>query len=372
MSSNTIGRNFALTCFGESHGQCIGIIVDGCPPGLYLTEDDIQIELNKRKPTKDSFTTPRLEEDQINILSGVFNNYTTGAPICLLVWNKNRKSNVYEDFKWKPRPGHADYTAFVKYKGFNDYRGGGIFSSRLTVGFVAAGAIAKKLLRQLNIVVLSHTVEIGGVKIKKQPTINQIKRNTYSNPLRCADLSAVKEMEKVIETAKKNMDSVGGIIEAIAINMPSGLGEPIFDSLDATLAKFLFCIPAVKGVEFGAGFNAARMRGSENNDPFRIKNGKVVTTSNNSGGILGGISTGMPLIIRVAFKPPSSICRVQKTVDLKRWTDTEIKIKGRYDVCFIPRATPIVEAVIANVLADFALPIIREKIQPNRYSTRTL
>ncbi len=368
MLNNTIGENFVLTCFGESHGSCVGIVIDGCPPGLYLTEEDIQTDLDKRKPI-DDFSTSRVEEDRINILTGVLNNYTTGAPITLLVWNKNKKSDVYEDFRRKPRPGHADYPAFMKYRGFNDYRGGGIFSSRLTIGYVAAGSIAKKLLKMLNIEVYSHTVEIGGVRIKKSPSLKEIKRNTYSNPMRCAVLSSIKEMEKKIKAAKNNQDSVGGIVEAIAMNIPIGLGEPIFNSLDAALAKFLFCIPAVKGVEFGAGFKAAQMKGSENNDQYRVRTGKIITTSNNAGGILGGLSTGMPLIVKVAFKPPSSIFKKQKTIDLKKGVNTELEIKGRYDACFIPRAVPIVEAVVANVLADFTLPQIKNKLEKtNHYS----
>ena len=355
MSNNSIGRRFVITIFGESHGKCVGVVVDGCPPGLPLKEEDIQKELDKRKPSKEFYSTTRIEEDKVNILSGVFNGYTTGAPICMVVWNKEVQSDVYEEFKWKPRPGHADYPASIKYKGYHDYRGGGIFSSRITVGFVAAGAIAKKLLKQVGVEVLAHVVEIGGVKIKTQPTVDEIREKVYSNPLRCVDFEAAKKMEEVILEAKKEGDSVGGIIEAIAINIPVGVGSPIFGSLDADLAKFLFCIPAVKGVEFGAGFKAARMRGSENNDQYVVRDGKVITLTNNAGGVLGGLSTGMPLIVRVAFKPPSSIPKKQRTVNLKTMTNTEIEVKGRYDVCFIPRAVPIVEAVVANVLVDHLL-----------------
>jgi len=356
---NSIGRNFILTIFGESHGKCVGVTVDGCPPGLPLSEDDIQKELNRRKPGKNFFSTDRAEEDKVEILSGVFNGYTTGAPICMVVRNKDVVSDVYEEFRWKPRPGHADYPAFVKYHGFHDYRGGGIFSSRITVGFVAAGAIAKKLLKKLDIEIYAHVVEIGGIRIKRKITVEEVKERVEKSLLRCCDPEAEKEMENVILKAKEENDSVGGIIECFAVNVPPGIGEPIFNSLDADLAKFLFCIPAVKGVEFGAGFNAARLKGSENNDEYRIINGRIVTLTNNAGGILGGLSTGMPIIVRVAFKPPSSIPKTQKTVNLLKMENTELKIKGRYDVCFIPRAVPIVEAVVANVLTDHLLPILK-------------
>jgi len=354
---NTIGKNFVLTIFGESHGRCVGVVVDGCPPGLPLTEEDIQKELDKRKPSKEFYSTERVEEDKVQIFSGVFEGYTTGAPICMVVWNKDIDSKVYEEFRWKPRPGHADYPATIKYLGYNDFRGGGIFSSRITVGFVAAGAIAKKLLKQIGVEVYAHVVEIGGVKLKVQPTIDEIKEKVYQNPLRCVDNQTAEKMKKVIQKAKNEGDSVGGVVEAVAINVPVGVGEPIFGSLDAELAKFLFCIPAVKGVEFGAGFKVASMKGSENNDEYKIMNGKIVTLTNNSGGILGGLSNGMPIVVRVAFKPPSSIPKKQKTVNLKTMENTEIEVKGRYDECFIPRAVPIVEAVVANVLVDHILPL---------------
>ncbi|MCX8175767.1 MAG: chorismate synthase [Candidatus Bathyarchaeota archaeon] len=357
--TNSIGRNFILTIFGESHGKCVGVIVDGCPPGIPLSEDDIQKELDRRKPGKDFFSTGRIEEDKVEILSGVFNGYTTGAPLCMVLYNKDVVSDVYEEFKWKPRPGHADYPAFIKYHGFHDYRGGGIFSSRITVGFVAAGAVAKKLLRKLGIEVYAHVVEIGGVRVKRRITFEEVKEKAEKSLLKCCDPEAEAEMRNTILKAREENDSVGGVIECFAINVPPGVGEPIFNSLDAELAKFLFCIPAVKGVEFGAGFDAARLRGSENNDEYRVINGKIVTLTNNAGGILGGLSTGMPIIVRVAFKPPSSIPKVQKTVDLSKMENTELRIKGRYDVCFIPRAVPIVEAVVANVLIDHLLPTFK-------------
>lgn len=355
MSSNSIGKEFAVTLFGESHGKCVGVMIDGCPAGLPLTESDIQAELDKRKPGVSEVVSPRAEEDRVEIFSGVFNGFTTGAPLCLLVWNKEAESAPYEAIKTKPRPGHADYPVFMKYGGFTDYRGGGRFSGRITVAFVMAGAVAKKLLATLGIETLAHTVEIGGVKIKRSPSVDKIKREVYRNPVRCADPEVARKMEETILKAKHEGDSVGGIVECIATNVPAGVGNPIFDSLDADTAKFLFDIPAVKGVEFGAGFEAARLKGSENNDPYALRGGKVVTLTNNAGGILGGLSTGMPITVKVAFKPTPSIRKRQKTVDLKKMRETEIAFAGKCDPCIVPRAVPVVESAVAIVLADHLL-----------------
>jgi chorismate synthase len=352
---SSIGKFFTVTCFGESHGRCVGVVIDGCPPGLDVSEEDIQKEVDKRKPGQSWFSTPRLEEDKVEILSGIFKNKTTGAPICILVWNKVAESEAYEEFRWKPRPGHADYPALVRYGEFNDYRGGGRFSGRMTVAFSIAGAIAKKLLNKIGVEVLAHTIEIGGVKIKSQPSIEQIRKKTYTNSVRCAESDTANLMEQAILNAKNVGDSVGGIVECVALNMPVGVGDPIFDSLDADIAKILFDIPAVKGVEFGAGFNAARMYGSENNDLYTLKNGKIVTETNNAGGILGGLSDGMPIVVRVAFKPTPSISKKQKTVDLREKKEIFIEIKGKHDVCIVPRAVPIVESAVAIILADHLL-----------------
>ncbi|MFH1328731.1 MAG: chorismate synthase, partial [Candidatus Bathyarchaeota archaeon] len=316
---------------------------------------DIQVELNKRKPTLDRISTTRKEEDRVELLSGVFNGHTTGAPVSMLVWNKDIRSEVYESFLMKPRPGHADYPARIKYGGFNDFRGGGRFSARTTVGFVMAGAVAKKLLKLIGVEVLAHVVEIGGVGLKRQPTIGEIRKKAYARITRCVDSETSKRMEKTILDAKARKDSVGGIIECMAINPPVGLGEPVFDPLDADIAQFLFCIPAVKGVEFGIGFKASRLKGSQNNDSYSIKKGKVVTLTNNAGGILGGLSSGMPIVVRAAFKPTSSIPTEQKTVNLKTMTKTGLRITGRYDACVVPRAVPIVESAVAIVLADHVL-----------------
>ncbi len=351
---NSFGKFFTITSFGESHGRCMGIIIDGCPAGLPTTEEDIQKELDKRKPGIGVIATTRVEEDKVEILSGIFNGHTTGAPICLLVWNKDIDSSEYEKMRFLPRPGHADYTAFMKYGGFNDFRGGGRFSGRITAAFVMAGAMAKKLLGLISIEVLAYTIEIGGIKAEPKG-FDEIKENVKKNPLKCADLKAAEEMVRAIEKAKEEDDSIGGIVEGIALNVPIGLGEPVFDTLEGDLAKALFAIPAVKGVEFGSGFSAAGKRGSENNDPFIIRNGKIVTVTNNAGGILGGISNGMPIVVRVAVKPTSSITKSQETVDIKNIQGASLAIKGRHDVCIVPRVVAVVESMMAVTLGDFAM-----------------
>jgi chorismate synthase len=350
---NSLGKLFTIASFGESHGRCVGIVIDGCPAGLALTEADIQREVDKRRPAG-AGATKRAEEDKVEILSGVFNTHTTGAPITLLIWNRDIDSSEYERIRFMPRPGHADYTAFMKYGGFNDFQGGGIFSGRITATFVMAGAVAKKLLRLIGVEILAHTVEIGGLKARPMKP-DELKLNVDRNPLKCADPDAAAEMAQAIEKARKAGNSLGGIVEGLALNMPVGLGEPVFDTLEGDLAKALFAIPAVKGVEFGSGFSTAHKRGSENNDPFTIKSGKIVTATNNAGGILGGISNGMPIVVRVAIKPTPSIARKQKTVNLKIMEIADLTVKGRHDTCIVPRAVPVVESMMAVTLGDFAL-----------------
>jgi len=351
---NSLGKLFTITSFGESHGRCVGIIINGCPAGIAITEADIQREVDKRKPGIGVMATKRAEEDKVEIFSGIFDSTTTGAPVCLLVWNKDIDSSEYERTRFLPRPGHADYTAFMKYGGFNDFRGGGRFSGRITASLVMAGALAKKLLNLVGIEVLAHTVAIGGINAKPR-AFEEIRENVQRNPVRCADPDAAGEMVRVIEKAKQEGDSVGGIIEGVALNVPVGLGEPVFDTLDGELAKALFAIPAVKGVEFGSGFSAAGKRGSENNDPFIIRDNKIVTKTNNAGGILGGISNGMPIVVRVAVKPTSSIAKTQETVNMKTMESASLTIKGRHDACIVPRAVVVVEAMIAVTLCDFAM-----------------
>ena len=350
---NSFGKLFKVTSFGESHGRCVGAIIDGCPAGLPISAEDIQREVNKRKPGAGIADTRRMEEDKVEILSGVFNGNTTGAPICLLIWNKDVDSSDYERMRFLPRPGHADYTAFMKYGGFNDFRGGGRFSGRITATFVMAGAIAKKLLGLSGIEVLAHTIEIGGIKAHPKG-LDEIRKGV-GDPLRCADPEAAEEMAGLIAKVREAGDSIGGMVEGMALNVPAGLGEPVFDTLDGELTKALLAIPAVKGVEFGAGFSVAGKRGSENNDPFTIRDGKIVTVTNNAGGILGGISSGMPIVVRVALKPTSSIARSQETVDMKSMERASLTVRGRHDICIVPRAVVVVESMMAVTLCDFAM-----------------
>lgn len=352
MGANSIGKEFVITCFGESHGRCVGTIIDGCPAGLPLAEEDIQKELDKRLPSKREIASSRREKDIVEILSGTFNGFTTGAAICALVWNKEAISADYDSIRDKPRPGHADYPAHIKYQGLNDYRGGGRFSGRITVSFVIAGAIAKKLLQLFGVEVLAYAKEIGTVELQKAPTLKQIRDDTYGSPVRCPNQTVAKKMEETILKAKKEGESVGGIITCIASNLKVGVGEPIFDSLDAEIAKILFNMPAVKGVEFGAGFEAAKLKGSENNDPYVIKDGEIETLTNNAGGVLGGLSSGMPLVVGVAVKPTPSISKEQRTVDLSKMEETTISVHGRHDPCIVPKAVAVVEALVAAVLAD--------------------
>jgi len=351
---NSLGEMFTITTFGESHGSCVGVVVDGCPAGLPLAVEDIQKETDRRKPGVGAASTPRAEDDRVEIISGVFQGNTTGAPICLLIRNKDMDSSAYEKNRFLPRPGHADYTAFVKYGGFNDYRGGGRFSGRLTAAAVMAGVVAKKLLETIGVEVLAHTAELGGVTTAPQG-IAEIRRNIINSPLLCADTEAAAKMTEIIARAKQEGDSVGGVVEGIALGVPAGLGEPTFDNLEGALAKALFAIPAVKGVEFGAGFTAARKKGSENNDPFAVTDGHIVTTSNNAGGVLGGISSGMPLVVKVAIKPTASIAKPQQTVNLKTGEKATLEVSGRHDVCIAPRAVVVVESMMAITLCDLAL-----------------
>lgn len=356
MGGNVFGRNFVLVSFGESHGKCVGVVVDGCPAGLPLTEKDVQEELDKRRPGHSVVATSRKEEDRVEILSGVFEGYTTGAPICMVVWNADVDSSVYYELRYKPRPGHADYTAMVRYGGFNDFRGGGRLSGRVTASFVMGGAVAKKLLREvLNVSVEAYTVKIGRVEARN--VSEEGVRRRYENPVRCPDPEAAAKMVEVIEEARSKGDSVGGVVECRVTGLPPGVGNPVFDTLEGDISKALFAIPAVKAVEFGSGVKASEMTGSTHNDPFTFRGGRVVTETNNAGGILGGLSSGMPIVCRVTFKPTPSISKPQKTVDLLRGEETVIEVKGRHDPCVVPRAVPVVEAMVALVLADHAVTL---------------
>jgi chorismate synthase len=355
MVGNLIGERFACMSFGESHGKCVGMIVDGCPAGLQLDETDIQSLLDLRKPGQTVITTQRKEEDKVELLSGVFNGFTTGAPICMLIWNREQDSRSYESIVTKPRPGHSDYPAMVKYAGFSDYRGGGRFSGRLTATFVMAGAIAKKLLyHTLGIETTAYTVQIGQIRAN-DIDLEDARRNRYTNDTRCPDLDAARQMREAILRTRKEGDSLGGVIECICTGVPVGLGEPIFSSLEADISRAVFSIPAVKAVEFGSGFLGSEKKGSENNDSFIIKNGKIMTKTNNAGGILGGLSNGMPIRMRIGFKPASSISLTQRTLDISTLSEVDLNVSGRHDPCVVPRAPPVVESIVSVIIADHAL-----------------
>jgi chorismate synthase len=352
MAGNSIGKEFVVTTFGESHGSVVGVIVDGCPAGLPLVEADFQEALDRRLPAETKIVSERIEKDVAKIFSGVFNGLTTGAPITLMVENKDVRTGDYEDIKDLPRPGQADYPARIKYGGFNDYRGGGRFSGRLTVALIMAGTIAQKLLGRYNVDVLAYTLAIGDIKSEKHFSSAEIKKNRDVAATRCPDLICADRMEQAIVEAKKEGDSLGGIVECVAVNMPVGIGEPLFDTLDGDLAKALFAVPAVKGVEFGIGFAAANLRGSENNDAYKLSNGKVTTLTENAGGILGGLSSGMPILIRAAIKPTASIAKEQKTVNVCTLENITLSVKGRHDPCIVPKAVPAIEAAVAITLVD--------------------
>jgi chorismate synthase len=355
MVGSLIGERFACMSFGESHGKCVGMVVDGCPAGLQLDEADIQSLLDLRKPGETVITTQRKEEDKVEILSGVFNGFTTGAPICMLIWNREHDSRSYESIVTIPRPGHSDYPAMVKYAGFSDYRGGGRFSGRLTATFVMAGAIAKKLLyHTLGIETIAYTVQIGRIRAN-DVDLEDARRNRYTNDTRCPDLEAARQMREAILRTRKEGDSLGGVIECICTGLPVGLGEPIFSSLEADISKAVFSIPAVKAVEFGSGFLGSEKKGSQNNDSFIIKNGKIVTKTNNAGGILGGLSIGMPIRMRIGFKPASSISLTQRTLDISTLSEVDLNVSGRHDPCVVPRAPPVVESIVSVIIVDHAL-----------------
>ncbi len=355
MSGNSIGQRLVLTSFGESHGKSIGAVLDGCPAGLEIDESEIQKMLDYRKPGTSLITTQRKEEDKVEIISGVFRGFTTGAPITMVIWNSDQKSKDYENLKTKLRPGHSDYPAMIKYNHYNDYRGGGRFSGRLTATHVMGGAIARKLLSvTLGIETNSFTTQIGKIKMQKEFD-QKMKKSIYKNEVRCPDEPTAKKMRESILNARKKGDSLGGIIESITTNIPVGLGEPIFSSLESDLSKAIFSIPSVKGIEFGSGFAGSELLGSENNDLYTIKQGRIVTKTNNSGGILGGISNGMPITIRIAFKPASSIAKKQTTVDIKTKKVSTLQVQGRHDPCVVPRAPPVVDSLVALTIADHAL-----------------
>lgn len=354
MGSHSFGKMFKFTTWGESHGKAIGVVIDGCPAGLLLTREEIDEALKKRAPGRSPYTSPRQESDQVEILSGLFEGKTTGAPLSLLIENQGGQSKPYEETKHLLKPGHAQYTYLEKY-GLFDYRGGGRASGRETAARVAAGAVAKKFLAEYKIEVLAYIKQIGPIEIASPPLEN-LRSNIDESPLFCPDPKASEKMADLIEEVKKEGDSLGGIIEFLALFAPPGLGDPVYEKLSATLAYALMSIPAAKGFELGSGFASALERGSSHNDPFIKEEGKIVTKTNHAGGILGGISTGMPIVGRVAFKPTSSIKLSQETLNLEgeRALFTLPK-ESKHDPCLAIRAVPVVEAMVALVLADALL-----------------
>jgi chorismate synthase len=348
MAGNTFGQLFRVTTFGESHGPAIGVVIDGVPPNIPLCEADIQIELDRRRPGQSKITTQRKEDDRAEILSGVFEGKTTGTALAMLIRNQDQRSKDYTQIKDVFRPGHADYTFFKKY-GIRDYRGGGRSSGRETACRVAAGAVAKKILWAQGIRITAYTLSVHTIKAQTVDfaVIEQ-------NPVRAPDLEAAALMVARIEEARKDCDSLGGVVEAVIQGCPPGLGDPVFDKLNARLAFALMSIGTIRGIEFGTGFAASVMKGSEHNDPFIMQQGQPRTKTNHAGGILGGISNGEDIILRVAVKPPSSIAKPQQTLTAS-YEQAVIQVKGRHDPCICPRVVPVVEAMIALSLSDALL-----------------
>jgi chorismate synthase len=351
---NTFGQLFRVTTFGESHGGGVGVVIDGCPPNIELSDTEIQRDLDRRRPGQSKITTQRKEEDQCEILSGVFEGKTLGTPIAILVRNKDARPGDYQEIAEKFRPSHADFTYEAKY-GIRNWQGGGRASARETVGRVAAGAVAKKILSMLyaEFEIVAYVAQIHEVVAKLNRSAVKAK-SVEKNMVRCPDTATAKQMVSLIEQVRDEGDSLGGIIECLIRGAPPGLGEPVFDKLEADLAKAMLSIPATKGFEIGSGFAATRMRGSQHNDPFEMRGGRVRAATNNSGGVQGGISNGEEIYFRVAFKPTATIGREQKTVTSSR-EQTQLAARGRHDPCVIPRAVPIVEAMAALVLCDHAL-----------------
>ena len=347
MAGNTFGTNFRVTTFGESHGRAVGAVIDGVRPGLAIDTAELQRQLDRRRPGQSRVTTPRSEPDRVEILSGVFEGKTTGMPICLVIWNTDQRGEAYEALKDIFRPGHAGYAYLAKY-GVSDYRGGGRSSGRETAARVAAGAVARSILKAEGITITGYTREAAGVAINKFDP-DEIE----NNPMRCPDAEAAQEMERRVMAAKEEGDSVGGVVEVVARGVPAGLGEPVFDKLEADLAKSLMSIGAVRGFEVGNGFASARLRGSENNDPLYRDTAthRIRTRTNNAGGISGGISNGEDIVVRIAVKPPSSIRKEQETVTV-RGVPTTISVTGRHDPCLCPRIVPVAESMVALTLLD--------------------
>lgn len=344
------GSKIKLSIFGESHGNAIGITIDGLPAGFSIDMDKIMMEMARRAPGKSSLSTPRKESDIPEILSGYFEGKTTGTPLCAIIRNSNTKSKDYSKLKGVMRPGHADYTGAVRYKGFNDYRGGGHFSGRITAPLVFAGAICKQILEVKGIIVSAHINSIGKIKdcsFLESDISDELLNSFKEKELPLINTKLEDEMRQEILSARSSGDSIGGTIECAILGVSPGIGDPFFDSVESTLAHLMFSVPAVKGIEFGKGFDISKMRGSEANDEYYLENGNIKTKTNNNGGILGGITNGMPIIFNVAIKPTASIFKEQNTVNIATMEETTLCIEGRHDPCIVQRALPVIEAVAA-------------------------
>jgi chorismate synthase len=350
--SSGFGKQFRITTFGESHGRAVGVIIEGCPAGLTIDEEAIQLELDRRKPGQSKITTQRKEDDKMEILSGVFEGKATGTPIALMVWNEDQRSKDYSHIADKFRPSHADFTYHVKY-GLRDYRGGGRSSARETIARVAAGAIAKMFLKTLGVSVHSYVSQVGSLKMDTPYTDVNLAA-IDDNIVRCPDAGMAEKMIDYIDEIRKSQDTVGGIVSCVVKGCPPGLGEPVFDKLHAELGKAMLSINAVKGFEYGSGFEGIALRGSEHNDEFFAEGDKVKTRTNHSGGIQGGISNGEDIFFRVAFKPVATIMKDQQSLN-EKGEPVVVSGKGRHDPCVVPRAVPIVDAMAALVIADFYL-----------------
>lgn len=356
--SSAIGDKIKLSIFGESHGEAIGCVIDGLPAGIKLDLDKIYLDMARRAPGKDKTSTPRLEKDEPHILSGVIGNVTTGAPLCAVIQNTNTKSGDYSNLMTVPRPSHSDYPAYVKYSGYNDIRGGGHFSGRLTAPLVFAGAAAKQILAQKGVTVGAHIKQIGGVRddLADYNDISvELLKKLSSSCFSLIDENVESDMRKEIEKARLNLDSVGGIIECFAVGLPVGVGGNMFDTVEGKLASILFGVPAVKGVEFGLGFGFADKNASDVNDEYEIKDGNVATLTNNNGGVLGGMTNGSPIAVSVVIKPTPSISKKQRSVNLQTMQNEELEIHGRHDPCIVVRAVPVIESAVALGLLDLMM-----------------
>lgn len=363
--SSIWGNNIKISIFGESHGICIGVVIDGLPSGKKINLEEIEFQMKRRRPKDNVLSTSRREEDIPEIISGIFNGFTTGTPICAIFHNRDADSSSYEDLKNVFRPGHADYTGRIKYKGFSDFRGGGHFSGRLTCPLVFAGAICRQILKDAGVVIGSHINSIGEINDRKFNPIDASEKELLSlskEPFPTIDINVKKEMINKIEEVRLDKDSIGGTIECAIIGVGAGYGDPIFDNIESRISSIIFSIPGVKAIEFGNGFISSKIKGSENNDDFMYEDGNIKTKTNNHGGILGGISSGMPIIFNVGFKPTPSIGKIQTSVNIKNKSQEMINIKGRHDPCIVVRAVPVVESAAAIAMLDIMLFKINNRI----------